>query len=124
MRDVKSDIERRGAKLWVVGNGAPHFAQAFAEETQLEGSVFTDPERAVYRALGMKRGLSHTVNLKTAKNAARALLNGHIQTAIRGDRYQQGGAAVVAKGGELRYLYVSENAGDYAPIRDVLEQIP
>jgi hypothetical protein len=24
--------ERRGARLWIIGNGAPHFAQAFAEE--------------------------------------------------------------------------------------------
>jgi hypothetical protein len=124
LREVKTDIERRGAKLWVIGNGAPHFAQSFAEETRLEGSVFTDPERALYRALGFKRGLSHTVNPKTARNAVRALFAGHRQTAILGDRYQQGGAAVVSKGGELEYVYVSKNAGDHSPIDEVLQAIP
>jgi hypothetical protein len=124
LRDVKADIERRGAKLWIVGHGAPHFAQAFAEEAGLQGSVLTDPDRLLYRALGMKHGMARSIRPQAAKNLVRALLRGHRQTGIRGDAWQQGGAAVVSKDGELTYVYVSDAAGDHAPVKEVLRAIP
>jgi len=124
LRGVRSDIERRGGKLWIVGHGAPHFAQAFAEETGLQDNVLTDPERGLYRALGMKHGLGRSIRPSAAKNLVRALLGGHRQTGIRGDPWQQGGAAVISTDGNLTYVYVSKAPGDHAPIDEVLHAIP
>jgi len=124
LRGVRNDIERRGGKLWIVGNGAPHFAQAFAEETALEGNVLTDPERGLYRALGLKHGMGRSIRPAAAKNLVRALLRGHRQTGIRGDPWQQGGAAVISKDGKLTYVYVSSAPGDHAPVDEILHAIP
>lgn len=123
MRDAKPDIEARGAALVIIGQGQPMHAKDFAEETGLEGAVFTDPSRSVYRALGMKRGLGSTFNLDALKNGIRAFKKGYRQTATRGDPFQQGGTLVISAQGVLLYGYLSEAGGDHAPVEDVLSAL-
>ena len=124
MREAKNDIEKRGAKLVIVGNGAPRWAKAFAEETHLEGHVYADPSRALYDALGMKRGAMATLDPRSAAAIVRAFSKGYRQTKVRGDPWQQGGAIVVTKSGALAYAYVSRFPGDHAPLDAVLGAIP
>lgn len=124
MRDAKPEIERRGAVLRIVGTGEPRWAKIFAEELGLEGSVFTDPERILYDALNLKRGVSRTLSVRSLPHLMRAFSEGHRQTRTRGDRWQQGGAIVVGTDGDIRYAYRSRISGDHAPLDDVLAAIP
>jgi hypothetical protein len=55
---------------------------------------------------------------------ARALANGHRQTGVRGDAWQQGGAGVIGTDGVIRYVYRSKVPGDHPSLADVLEAIP
>jgi len=66
-------IHGRGAELVVVGNGNRHFARAFRDELGLGTPLYVDTERVAYRALGMKRGLSHVLRPAVVANGVRAL---------------------------------------------------
>jgi hypothetical protein len=96
-------------------------AQDFREQQRVGVAIWVDPKRATYRHLGFKRGPGSTLfNLSTSRNALRALRKGFFQGATQGDPWQQGGVLVVGKGGEPVYCYASEEAGDMAPMKDVL----
>lgn len=123
MRDAKNEIEAKGARLIIVGNGQPFHAKGFAEKYELQGAVFTDPERSVYEAAGMTRRVGSTFSLNTLRSGARALSGGYRQGKTQGDPWQQGGTLVLRPGEGLVYEYISESAGDHAPIDAVLAAI-
>jgi AhpC/TSA antioxidant enzyme len=118
---AKDAIHARGAELVLVGNGAPHFVQAFREDLGLTTPVYVDPSLASYRALGMKRGLVGTIlSPRILAHAARALRGGFMQGRTRGDAWQLGGVLVVKRGGEIAYRHLSDEAGDHPPVDDVV----
>ena len=120
MRDAKGQIEAKGARLVIVGNGLPTHASHFAQQHGLQGAVYTDPDRIVYRAAGMKRGLGSTFSWDTLKSGARAFKKGFRQTRTQGDPWQQGGTLVVRADGTLAFEHISQAAGDHAAVADVL----
>lgn len=120
MRDAKDDIEGLGGRLVIVGNGQPYQAKGFAETHGMAGHIFTDPERHLYAAAGMRRGVGTTFSLGTVKAGARAFGRGFRQTRTQGDPWQQGGTLVIRPSGEIVYEHISEAAGDHAPVEDVL----
>lgn len=120
MRGALPEIERRGARLIVIGNGSPTQAGFFAEDHRLEGAVFTDPKRVIYRALGMREGLGSTFQLRTLKHAARAYTKGFRQKRTQGDPLQQGGVLLVDGSGHISFSHLSETAGDHPSTREVL----
>lgn len=120
MRGESDEIERRGARLVVIGNGSPTLARFFAEDQKLEGRVFTDPERVVYRALGMREGIRSSLTVGAFKNAWRAYRKGFRQKSVQGDPWQQGGVLVVDRSGSIAYEYLSRAAGDHPPTSAIL----
>jgi hypothetical protein len=121
LRRETKRIHETGAELVIVGNGAPHFAQAFREDLKLTTPLYTDPSLKSYAALGMKRGLGRTLgSLATFRNAARALGAGHRQGAVQGDAWQLGGVLAVRPDGGILYRRLSDAAGDHPPVADVL----
>jgi hypothetical protein len=120
LRDEQPQIEKRGGRLVIIGNGRPEHAAAFAMRMGMTGGVFTDPSRATYRALGMRGGLKHSLKLELLGNAMRAFRAGHRQRDLQVDPWQQGGAIVVSSDGTLEYAYISRTAGDHPPINEIL----
>ncbi|NUN13310.1 MAG: redoxin domain-containing protein [Myxococcales bacterium] len=110
-----------GAHLVAIGNGHTFMAQAFAKESNLPFPLYTDPSRAVYKLAGLKRNLG--LGFKTFKRALEAKRQGHYQTAVAGDPWQQGGVLVINQGGEIIYQHVDDGAGDSANPLDVLASI-
>jgi NAD(P)-dependent dehydrogenase (short-subunit alcohol dehydrogenase family) len=53
----------------------------------------------------------------------RALISGSRQGSVQGDLWQLGGVFVIRPGGELAYRYLSEVAGDHAPVDEILESL-
>jgi hypothetical protein len=114
-------FRRAGADLVFVGNGAPHFGKAFAEDFGITAPIYVDVQRAAYRALGMhRRGLSMLLSRGTLAAALRALRAGFVQGATRGDALQLGGVLVVRPGGEVVFRHLSGYAGDHPPVASVL----
>ena len=121
LRDINPQIEEKGARLAVIGNGSPTQAKAFKEDRQLDFPLLTDPGLGAFKAAGFKRGVGATFTPRFAKNMLRAMSAGHRQSWVEGDPWQQGGAMVIRPGDELLFLQISQAAGDHADPRDLLE---
>jgi len=117
------DIHAGGAELFIIGNGTPNFIEGFREKTKYEGSLYTDPSLASFRAAQLKRSMSANFNPLGLGRAVRALSRGHVQGRTQGDAAQQGGLVVVAPGGEVKYHHVSSGPGDLAPMAEVLRAL-
>jgi len=120
LRDEISKIRARGGELVIVGNGAPNFAAAFREDFELDCPLLVDPELRAYRAAGLRRGRVEALSPRLPLNALRALRAGSRQTSVEGDPWQLGGVFVIRPGGDLTYQYVSREAGDHAPVEQIL----
>ena len=124
LRHAAGGIHERGAELFVIGNGAPHFARAFAKQLALTTPLWVDEERASYRALEMKRGVLPLLAPRVAAHALRAFRAGFRQTAVRGDAWQLGGVLVVRPDGRVAYRYLGDVPGDHPPVEEVLAALP
>ena len=120
MSAAGDEIERLGARLVFVGSGSAQYARWFQEDYAPGRPVYSDAELVTYRALEARRGLRTSVNARTVWLSVRALLRGFRQGRTQGDQYQQGAVAVIAPGGSMPYLHVSEVAGDHPRPKDVL----
>jgi hypothetical protein len=119
-----AEIERRGGRLAFVGNGSRSFAAGFRDEFGITCGIYVDTKRVSYEALGFRRGgVGTTFRPAVVKNSLRAMGAGFRQGGVQGDAWQLGGVLVVDPDGSVRYRYASAEAGDHAPIRDVLDAL-
>ena len=123
MRDRIDDIRDRGAELVIVGNGAQPFAAAFVEDLQLDCPVLVDTELSAYRAAGLRRGLVELISPRIPFHAIRAVRSGSVQSTVQGDPWQLGGVFVIRPDGELLYRHASREAGDHAPVEEILSSL-
>jgi peroxiredoxin len=124
VRGELNAIRAKGAELVVVGNGSPWFAAAFRDELALDFPLLVDTGLAAYRAAGLRRSVVDTLRPAALLHAVRAWKSGARQSAVKGDPWQLGGAFVVAKGGRVLFRHVSREAGDHAPVADLVAAIP
>lgn len=113
LRPFTSEFEAAGAELTVIGNGSVKQAAAFAEERDLPFRLLTDPGLRSYKAADLKRSVLSTFRPTLVTSGLRALKGGHRQSSVRGDPIQQGGAFVIAAGGDVLYSQKSDTAGDH-----------
>ena len=126
MRPHVDEMLKHGARLVVIGNGWPAMAKAFAAHAGLPESVtlLTDPTRQSYLAAGLKRGVLMTLGPRGWLAFARTWKKGFRQGRTAGDPWQQGGALVVAKGGEVLYRHLSTGPSDQADPRTLVSSLP
>lgn len=98
-------------------------AEDFARSEKVSAALYTDPSRDTYRAIGARKGGATIWTPRAALAAARALSQGHLQSATAGHPTQQGGELVVSSSGDLRFIHLAEFAGDHADIDTVLAAI-
>lgn len=120
MRDAEPQVRGKAASLVLVGNGSVAQAKQFYREMELSFTLLTDPEGTSYASAGLRRGLSSTFSLRVLGKGLQAYRQGYRQTSVRGDPVQQGGAFVIGRGGELRYQFVSQHAGDHPGLAALL----
>jgi hypothetical protein len=119
----RGTIEGLGAQLVFIGNGSPSQARDFRAAHAPGCTVYTDPSRASYRALGAQRGVAATVGPSAARAALRTLRSGFRQTSVQGDAWQLGGVLVVLPGDRVAYSHLSRHAGDHPPTEEVLAAV-
>lgn len=139
LRRELPSIHAHGAQLVVIGNGTDQFAAAFREDLDLDTPLYIDPTCASYRALGMKRGVAHTLGswsmwVKMARAVWANIAERRSRMVLRwwrrsvpalkpgehGDAWQLGGVLVVLPGGHVPYSYLSASAGDHPSVNDIL----
>ena len=128
LRAIVEAIHVAGAELVIVGSGSPQMAGFFAEDYAITTPVLTDPQRAVYRSLQVRRpSLLAFLDPRQFVPGLRALINGHRQKLARmdalGDQRQLGGVFIVCPGGELAWAQRSAFAGDHPPNAAILEAL-
>lgn len=121
---ARGSIEKKGARIVIVGNGGPHFFEAFREKTGYAGPLYSDPDLRAYRALGLRRDLRSVLNLGAMKQAIAAYRQGYRQTRLQGDPWQQGGVFVVDGHGHVLYEHRSRFAGDHPRLSAIVAAIP
>ncbi|MCB1153599.1 MAG: AhpC/TSA family protein [Deltaproteobacteria bacterium] len=119
----QGEIEKLGGRLVIIGCGKPEHADWFAEDVQYDGPILVDMKRQTYKTAEMKNSIGATFSLHTVKNAARALKSGARQHKTMGDPWQQGGAMVIGPGNTLHYKQISDQAGDHAPVGELLDAL-
>jgi len=118
---ANSDLVDAGARVSIIGSGAPRFISDFREVTEYTGAIYTDPSRESFRALALVRGVRATFNLKSARQALRTLSNGYRQGRTRGDPWQQGGVLVIAPPSDILMVGRSLFAGDHIAMSEVVD---
>ena len=107
--------------IFVVGNGTAAMAADFVSTHGINVPVFTDPSREIYRKLGMKRMFG--INWTSVKQGLAAFKDGHRQTAVAGDVWQQGGVAVFDTQGHVNYVFADQEAGSALPWSEVWQAV-
>jgi hypothetical protein len=118
-RDVDR-LRAAGADLYIIGNGTPSFIAGFREQTGYQGSIYTDPSLATFRAAELKRSVTSTLDPRSLGKALGAFARGQRQGLTQGDAWQQGGVLVVAPSGDIRWHHASERPGDNATGAQIL----
>lgn len=120
----KAAFEKGGARLVLLGNGKPHHARWFLEDSGVDAPVYCDPDLAAYAAAGLKRSVLSVFNPAALGAGIRAWKSGNRQTKTKGDPWQQGGVLVLDRRAGAKkpvlYQHISGFAGDRAPVGKVL----
>ena len=124
MCDHLAEIRAKGAELVVIGNGQAYQARAFRDERKLDFPLLVDPGLKAYKAAGLKRGALATLNPVTALRAVKSMAAGFRQSGNEGDPWQQGGAFVIDRGGEVRHAFLSSGGGDHPDPKELVAALP
>ncbi len=119
----RESLRAAGLELHVIGNGAPMFIAGFRETTGYDGSLYTDPSLAVYRAAELRSGLRTVLSIGTLTRTAGALRRGFRQGRTQGSALQQGGVLVIATDGRVLWHHVSAGPGDNATAAAIIAAV-
>lgn len=117
---AQGELAAAGGKLIIISHSPVEFMPEFREKTGYDGPLYTDPERRVYQALGLRSDYRSSVNLSTIRRGRQVSRQGFRQTSTRGNPWQQGGVYVVDRDGCVTFSYVSQFAGDHPEIENVI----
>lgn len=109
----RSAIESGGTQIALVHMGTPESFAAFAAPYGLDSiPAVSDPERVLYRALGLRRGsLGQLFGLDVWVRGAQAFFKGHGVGPLQGDGMQMPGAFLI-RNGKVVTRYLHRNAAD------------
>ncbi|XP_037654157.1 peroxiredoxin-like 2C isoform X3 [Choloepus didactylus] len=98
----KSFLQEANVTLIVIGQSSYHHIEPFCKLTGYSHEIYVDPEREIYKRLGMKRGE---------------------EIASSGDPAQQGGTLVLGPGNNVHFIHRDRNRLDHKPINSVLQLV-
>ena len=126
----RDSLDKAGVRLVVIGCSPHKHIEEFRHLTKFPYDVYCDPDREVYRALGLKYTASmggrvwsphvkSCVGMGLLNSAWRAVTSSPIQ----GDVLQQGGAFIINKRGEILFSHQDAGTLDHTPINDLLDKV-
>ncbi|NXT65714.1 AAED1 protein, partial [Chaetops frenatus] len=126
----KAFLQESNVRLIVIGQSSFHHIKPFCSLTGYTHEMYVDPQREIYKILGMKRGEGDKVSVQSPHVKSNTLL-GSIRSIWRamtgpafdfqGDPAQQGGALIIGPGDEVHFLHLDKNRLDHVPINTVLQ---
>uniref|UniRef100_A0A3B4BSF1 Peroxiredoxin-like 2C n=1 Tax=Pygocentrus nattereri TaxID=42514 RepID=A0A3B4BSF1_PYGNA len=104
---------------------------AFCSLTGYQHEIYVDPERHIFKKLGMRRGEEFTETAAKSPHVKSSMLMGSLKSMWRamtspafdfqGDPLQQGGAIIVGPGSDVHFAHSDMNRFDHAPINQLLQ---
>ncbi|XP_029324471.1 peroxiredoxin-like 2C isoform X2 [Mus caroli] len=104
----------------------------FCKLTGYSHEIYVDPEREIYKRLGMKRG-EDISSSGQSPHIKSNLLSGSLQSLWRavtgplfdfqGDPAQQGGTLILGPGNNIHFVHRDRNRLDHKPINSVLQLV-
>jgi len=107
------ELEKYNVGLVAIGSGTAPMAKNFQAEFNFKGTLYVDPKREVYSALGCNRGLKYVLSQKTLGSIMSANGEGFSQGKTQGDSLQLGGVFLISKTEGLLFQHLEEYAGHY-----------
>ncbi|XP_022414635.1 peroxiredoxin-like 2C isoform X3 [Delphinapterus leucas] len=98
----KSFLQEANVTLIVIGQSSYHHIEPFCKLTGYSHEIYVDPEREIYKRLGMKRGE---------------------ETTSSGDPAQQGGTLILGPGNNIHFIHCDRNRLDHKHINSVLQLV-
>ncbi|XP_075825482.1 peroxiredoxin-like 2C isoform X2 [Microtus pennsylvanicus] len=108
------------------------FLRPFCKLTGYSHEIYVDPEREIYKRLGMKRG-EEISSSGQSPHIKSNLLSGSLQSLWRavtgplfdfqGDPAQQGGTFILGPGNSIHFVHRDRNRLDHKPINSVLQLV-
>ncbi|XP_035877401.1 peroxiredoxin-like 2C isoform X4 [Phyllostomus discolor] len=98
----KNFLQEANVALIVIGQSSYHHIEPFCKLTGYCHEIYVDPEREIYKRLGMKRGEEITSS---------------------GDPVQQGGTLILGPGHYIHFIHRDRNRLDHKPINSVLQLV-
>ncbi|XP_051498783.1 peroxiredoxin-like 2C isoform X2 [Apus apus] len=123
-------VREANVRLIVIGQSSYHHIKPFCSLTGYAHEMYVDPQKEIYKKLGMKRGEGSNGPVRSLHVKSNTLL-GSIRSMWRamaspafdfqGDPAQQGGALILGPGNEVHFLHLDKNRLDHVPINTVLQ---
>ncbi|TMS03329.1 Thioredoxin-like protein AAED1 [Larimichthys crocea] len=127
----KKALEDADIRLVVIGQSAHHHIEPFCSLTGYPYEMYVDPERCIYRKLGMKREERFTDSAHPSPHVKSGMFMGQMKSIWRamtspvfdfqGDLHQQGGAIIAGPGSQVHFSHFDTNRLDHMPINWLLQ---
>jgi len=122
LRREKEKLERAGLQVLLVSMGTPEEAEVFRIQFDLPFPIGCDPEKALYRAYGLKgRSISQIFSPKLFLKGLKAVGQGHLPGLPLGDPFQLPGAFIIDTNGHIRFRHHSRDPADYPSVERMIE---
>ncbi|KAF9466651.1 AhpC/TSA antioxidant enzyme-domain-containing protein [Collybia nuda] len=131
----KDGLEKASTKIVVVGCGEWNPIKSYAETTGFQGTIFADPSRQVYHALGMD--IKKLAGTPAGEKKRSYLITGRFSNAMlsiwkgplknlsligkQGNISQLGGEFILGPGLECSYAYRMQHSEDHAEVADLMK---
>ncbi|XP_037707096.1 peroxiredoxin-like 2C isoform X1 [Choloepus didactylus] len=128
----KSFLQEANVTLIVIGQSSYHHIEPFCKLTGYSHEIYVDPEREIYKRLGMKRG-EEIASSGQSPHVKSNTLSGSIRSLWRavtgplfdfqGDPAQQVGTLILGPGNNVHFVHRDRNRLDHKPINSVLQLV-
>ncbi|XP_074219141.1 peroxiredoxin-like 2C isoform X1 [Camelus bactrianus] len=128
----KSFLQEANVTLIVIGQSSYHHIEPFCKLTGYSHEIYVDPEREIYKRLGMKRG-EEIASSGQSPHIKSNILSGSVRSLWRavtgplfdfqGDPAQQGGTLILGPGNSIHFIHRDRNRLDHKPINSVLQLV-
>ncbi|XP_042529334.1 peroxiredoxin-like 2C, partial [Dipodomys spectabilis] len=125
-------LKEADVTLIVIGQASYHHIEPFCKLTGYSHEICVDPEREIYKRLGMKRG-EEIASSGQSPHIKSNLLWGSLWSLWRavnsplfdfqGDPTHQGGSLILGPGNNIHFIHRDKNRLDHKPINSVLQLV-
>ena len=121
-------VTERGAQVVAIGQGTAEESGRICAQMGVEYPCLGDPEKASYRAYGLRRAGWREIILDPMREGSEAMKKGY-KISIRGslmrhsDYFQLPGVAIVDREGIVRWLHQARHSGDIPSPATVIEAL-